>query len=478
MTLTDDRSRTRGMGATRHIFMVGIGGAGMSGIAEVLIGLGYAVSGSDESDSKTLDRLRSLGAQVHVGHGAEHISDVDVLVVSAAVPLNNPERLAARAQRIPVIPRAEMLAELMRYRFGIAVAGTHGKTTTTSLIASILDEAGEDPTFVIGGLLNQAGANAALGEGQYLVVEADESDASFLHLQPMMSLVTNIEADHMEHYEGDAGRYAQAFNGFLQNLPFYGFAVMCLDDRGVRDLLPELTRKVVTYGQHSDADYRLENYRAEGLTCHFDLVCRRMETTLALRVGMPGFHNAQNAAGAAALCLELGLDASAIQQGLAKFAGVGRRFSDLGNVSWPGGCARLIDDYGHHPTEVAVTLKAAREAFPGQRVVMVYQPHRFTRTRDHFDDFVSVLGESPILVLLEVYAAGETPIPGANAHALALAIRERGGVEPKVVSDPQELAGVLMDVLQDRDILLMQGAGDIGRLSASLADAGSIEVWH
>jgi len=472
----DHQSLERGMGATRHIFMVGIGGAGMSGIAEVLIGLGYIVSGSDESESKTLDRLRALGVQVHLGHKSEYVSDVDVLVVSAAVPPTNPECLAARAQRVPVVPRAEMLAELMRYRFGIAVAGTHGKTTTTSLIAAILGEAGEDPTFVIGGLLNQAGANAALGEGQYLVVEADESDASFLHLQPMMSLVTNIEADHMEHYEGDVTRYVQAFNGFLQNLPFYGSAVMCIDDRGVRDLLPELTRKVVTYGHHSDADYRLENYRAEGLKSHFDLVCQRTDKTLPLTVRMPGFHNAQNAAGAAALCLELGVNESAIKEGLAEFAGVGRRFSDLGDVRWAEGCARLIDDYGHHPTEVAVTLKATREAFPDRRVVMVYQPHRFSRTRDHFDDFVAVLGESETLLLLEVYAAGEAAIAGASAEALAQAIRVRRGVEPVVVSDQRELAAILIDVLKDRDILLMQGAGDIGRLSATLSDCGSLEV--
>ena len=475
MPMSDDRSLRQDMGGTRHIFMVGIGGAGMSGIAEVLLGLGYAVSGSDESESQTLERLRSLGVQVHVGHCAEHIRDVDVLVVSAAVPATNPECVAARAQRIPVVPRAEMLAELMRYRFGIAVAGTHGKTTTTSLIAAILGEAGEDPTFVIGGLLNQAGANAALGEGQYLVVEADESDASFLHLQPMMSLVTNIEADHMEHYEGDVGRYVQAFNGFLQNLPFYGSAVMCLDDQGVRDLLPELSRRVVTYGQHADADYRLENYRAEGLESGFDLVCREMATTLPLTVGMPGFHNAQNAAGAAALCLELGVSHSAIQQGLKNFAGVGRRFSDLGEISWAGGNARLIDDYGHHPTEVAVTLAAAREAFPRQRVVMVYQPHRFSRTRDHFDDFVTVLGQSQMLVLLEVYAAGEQPVAGANSGALAQAIKDQGGVEPVVVSDQRDLPAVLLGLLEDQDILLMQGAGDIGRLSATLAECRALE---
>lgn len=476
MLMSDDRLSVQSMGATRHIFMVGIGGAGMSGIAEVLVGLGYAVSGSDESESRTLDRLRSLGVKVHIGHRSDHIADVDVLVVSAAVPSSNPECLAAREQRIPVVPRAEMLAELMRYRFGIAVAGTHGKTTTTSLIAAILGEAGEDPTFVIGGLLNQAGANAALGEGQYLVVEADESDASFLHLQPLMSLVTNIEADHMEHYEGDVGRYVQAFNGFLQNLPFYGSAVMCLDDPGVRELLPELTRKVVTYGHHAEADYRLDNYRAEGLKSNFDLVCRRMEKTLALTLEMPGFHNAQNAAGAAALCLELGVDESAVLQGLAKFAGVGRRFSDLGDVRWSGGCTRLIDDYGHHPTEVAVTLKAAREAFPGRRIVTVFQPHRYSRTRDHFEDFVAVLGECQILVLLEVYAAGEMPVAGATSAALAQAIRDRGWGDPVVVPDHRGLSAVLSELMQDQDILLMQGAGDIGRLSASLADCGSLEV--
>jgi UDP-N-acetylmuramate--alanine ligase len=399
-----------------------------------------------------------------------------VLVVSAAVPEDNPERTAAREQRIPVVPRAEMLAELMRYRFGIAVAGTHGKTTTTSLIAAILGEAGEDPTFVIGGLLNQAGANAALGEGQFLVVEADESDASFLHLQPMMALVTNIEADHMEHYEGDMSRYVQAFNGFLHNLPFYGPAVMCLDDKGVRDLITELSRQVVTYGRHADADYRLDNYRSEGLCSHFELIRPHDAAPLALTVNMPGLHNAQNAAGAAALCAELGIAEDAIVKGLAEFGGVGRRFSDLGDVRWSAGSARLIDDYGHHPTEVAVTLQAARDAFNDQRVVMVYQPHRFTRTRDHFDEFVSVLGEAQFLILLDVYPAGESPIEGADAQSLARAIRARGLLEPVVVSDQRQLAAVLAGVLSDGDILLMQGAGDIGRLSAALADSDSLEA--
>lgn len=465
-----------GMGRTRQIFMVGIGGAGMSGIAEVLVGLGYTVSGSDLSESPALDRLRALGVTVFIGHRAEHLRDADVLVVSSAIPPDNPECCAARERRIPVVPRAEMLAELMRYRFGIAVAGTHGKTTTTSLIASILGEAGEDPTFVIGGLLNQAGTHAQLGGGHYLVVEADESDASFLQLQPMMAVVTNIEADHMEHYEGDLARYVQAFDGFLHNLPFYGSAVMCLDDRGVRNLVPDLTRRVVTYGRHAEADYRLENYRGDGLHAQFDLIRPEGREALSLRVAMPGLHNALNAAGAAALCSELGIDESAIQKGLAEFGGVGRRFSDLGTVNWASGRARLIDDYGHHPTELAVTLTAMREAFPDQRLVMVYQPHRYTRTRDHFDDFVSVLGEGQSLILLEVYSAGEQLIDGADSHALAKAIRSRGMVDPIVVADQSQLAAVLIGVLADNDILLMQGAGDISRLAMALAESENLEV--
>ena len=476
MRMTEPTTPVPSMGRIHHIFMVGIGGAGMSGIAEVLKGLGYTVSGSDVSDSAAIMRLRSLGINIFIGHQAEHIQHADVLVVSAAISRDNPECIAAKTARIPVVPRAEMLAELMRYRFGIAVAGTHGKTTTTSLIASILDEAGADPTFVIGGLLNKTGSNAALGEGRYWVVEADESDASFLHLQPMMALVTNIEADHMDHYEGDLARYIQAFDGFLHNLPFYGSAVMCLDDRGVQDLLPNLTRRVVTYGQHQDADYRLENYCADGLRSHFDLIRPDGATPLALTIGMPGLHNAQNAAGAAALCSELNIADQAIAVGLSEFSGVGRRFSDLGDVVWSTGSARLIDDYGHHPTELAVTLKAAQEAFVDRRLVMVYQPHRYTRTRDHFDEFVAVLSEGQQLVLLDVYSAGEPFIKGADSLSLAHAIRAGGAVDPIVVSDQTQLATTLIEVLQDQDVLLMQGAGDIGRLAATLAQAERLEV--
>ena len=475
MQAFEPRSVVAGMGRVRTIFMVGIGGAGMSGIAEVLVGLGYTVKGSDQAEGSAVARLRSMGVIVYIGHDAAHIEGADVLVISSAVPRDNPECIAAAAARVPVIPRAEMLAELMRYRFGIAVAGTHGKTTTTSLIAAILGEAGEDPTFVIGGLLNQAGANAALGEGHYLVVEADESDASFLHLQPMVALVTNIEADHMEHYEGDVTRYVQAFDGFLHNLPFYGCAVICLDDPGVRALIPDVSRRIVTYGRHADADYRLENFRADGLAAHFDLLRAPDLPVLPMTVGMPGLHNALNAAGAAALCLELGIEAAAIQKALSEFGGVGRRFSDLGEVTWAAGTAQLIDDYGHHPTEVAVTLQAACDAFSTRRVVMVYQPHRYTRTRDHFDEFVSVLSEAQKLILLDVYPAGEAAIDGADSHALAKAIRARGGLDPIVVSDQALLPAVLIEGLCDQDVLLMQGAGDIGRLAAALADAESLE---
>lgn len=468
----DRRAR---MGRVNRIHLVGIGGSGMSGIAEVLQGLGYRVSGSDIQDGSVTNRLRDLGIDIQIGHQAEHVTGVDVLVVSSAIAADNPELLAARELRIPVVPRAEMLAELMRYRYGIAVAGTHGKTTTTSLIASILGEAGEDPTFVIGGLLNKAGSNAQLGAGDYLVVEADESDASFLHLLPMTAVVTNIEADHMDHYGGDYGQYQQAFIEFLHNLPFYGLAVMCIDDVGVRKVLPDVTRQVVTYGTDSHADYRVHGESANGMQTHFVLARPNAETDLKLTLNMPGHHNVLNAAAAAAVCAELGVDDSAIQRGLAGFAGVGRRFSHLGELHWGGGRATLIDDYGHHPTEVAATLDAVTTAFPGRRRVLVFQPHRFSRTRDLYEDFVAVLSRADVLLLLDVYAAGEAVIAGADSRALSRSIRQRGAVDPVFVQDHQLLPEVLIDVLRDGDLVVMQGAGNIGRLAASLHQADRLE---
>lgn len=463
------------MGRIRRIFMAGIGGAGMSGIAEVLARLGYEVTGSDVNESTVVSRLRQLGIKVFIGHDPSNVEGVDVLVVSSAIGSDNPELAAAREARIPVVPRAEMLAELMRYRYGIAVAGTHGKTTTTSLIASILGEAGEDPTFVIGGVLNKAGTNAQLGEGRYLVVEADESDASFLHLLPMITVITNIEPDHMEQYGGDYANYERAFNEFLHNLPFYGFAVMCLDDGGVRALLPEVTRKVITYGEDSAADYRVEALRYDGLQTHFTVSRPGEKRPLAVTLNMPGHHNALNAAAAVALASELDIPDSAIGRGLATFAGVGRRFSAMGDLCWSEGSALLVDDYGHHPTEVEATLEAAQQAYPERRLVMVYQPHRYSRTRDLYEDFVAVLSRCAVLILLEVYPAGEAPIPGADGRALSRSIRQRGLVDPVFVEDISEVPQVLHSILEDGDLLLTQGAGNIGQLARQLADARVLE---
>lgn len=464
------------MGRLRNIFMVGIGGSGMSGIAEVLAGLGYQVSGSDVHEGSVVQRLRDMGVSVHIGHEAAHVAEADVLVVSSAIDPENPELVAARERRIPVVPRAEMLAELMRYRFGLAVAGTHGKTTTTSLIASILGEAGEDPTFVIGGLLNKAGSNAQLGAGDYLVVEADESDASFLHLLPMMAVVTNVEADHMDHYEGDYEHYERAFVEFLHNLPFYGMAVMCIDDAGVRALLPRVTRQVVTYGSDSDADYRVIDEAAEGLQTRFSLQRPGDRPPLSLTLNMPGHHNVLNAAAAAAICSELDIADEAICQGLATFAGVGRRFSCLGPLRWAGGEALLIDDYGHHPTEVAATLDAAAQAFPDRRVVLVFQPHRFSRTRDLYEDFVSVLSRPEMLLLLEVYPAGEAPIAGADSRALSRSLRQRGAVDPVYIEHAAQLPSVLVDVLRPNDLLIVQGAGNVGQIARQLASTDTLEA--
>ena len=460
----------------QRIHFVGIGGSGMSGIAEVLAGLNYQVSGSDIAENSSIDRLRGLGVLVAIGHIASHVEGAHVLVVSSAINESNPEVKAAKDLRIPIVPRAEMLAELMRYRFSVAVAGTHGKTTTTSLIASLMAEAGLDPTFVIGGVLNNLGTNAQLGASEYLVVEADESDASFLHLLPMMSVITNVEPDHMEHYEGDVRAYKQAFVEFLHNLPFYGVALVCLDDSGVRELLPSITRQVVTYGFSDDADYRLEALRFSGTQSQFTLHRKATGDALALMLPMPGVHNALNAAAAVAVCSELGVSDDALTRGLKSFEGVGRRFSVLGDITWQGGHALLVDDYGHHPTELKATILAAREAYPDRRLVMVFQPHRYSRTRDCYDEFVDVLSSVDALVLLDVYAAGEEEIVGADSRALARSIRQMGFIDPVLLSDNGQLPSRLIKFLTNDDVLVMQGAGNIGRLARMLSEATSLEA--
>lgn len=460
----------------QRIHFVGIGGSGMSGIAEVLAGLNYQVSGSDIAENSSIDRLRGLGVLVAIGHRASHVEGAHVLVVSSAINEFNPEVKAAKDLRIPIVPRAEMLAELMRYRFSVAVAGTHGKTTTTSLIASLMAEAGLDPTFVIGGVLNNLGTNAQLGASEYLVVEADESDASFLHLLPMMSVITNVEPDHMEYYEGDVRAYKQAFVEFLHNLPFYGVALVCLDDSGVRELLPSITRQVVTYGFSDDADYRLEALRFSGTQSQFTLHRKATGDALALMLPMPGVHNALNAAAAVAVCSELGVSDDALTRGLKSFEGVGRRFSVLGDITWQGGHALLVDDYGHHPTELKATILAAREAYPDRRLVMVFQPHRYSRTRDCYDEFVDVLSSVDALVLLDVYAAGEEEIVGADSRALARSIRQMGFIDPVLLSDNGQLPSRLIKFLTNDDVLVMQGAGNIGRLARMLSEATSLEA--
>ncbi|PPK52293.1 UDP-N-acetylmuramate--L-alanine ligase [Marinobacter persicus] len=457
----------------RHIHFVGIGGAGMSGIAEVLKNQGYEVSGSDIKDSPVTGRLRALGVEVQIGHREENSAKADVVVVSTAVSSDNPEVSAARSRRVPIVPRAEMLAEIMRYRHGIAIAGTHGKTTTTSLIASVLGEAGLDPTFVIGGKLNSAGTNAQLGGSRYLVAEADESDASFLHLTPVISVVTNIEADHMDTYGGDIEKLKQTFVDFLHNLPFYGVAVMCVDDAYVREIIPRISRAIITYGiDNPEADYRAEEIYSDGLKTRF--VVRRPggRPDLQVELKMPGRHNVLNALAAIAVATDEGVDDQAICSGLAGFAGVGRRFQVYGEYQIEQGSVTLVDDYGHHPTEVQAVIRAAREAWPGRRIVMLYQPHRFSRTRDLYEDFVRVLSEVDALLLMEVYAAGESAIPGADSRALCRSIRQRGNVEPVFVEKNDNIESVLSNVLRDGDLLITQGAGDIGGVAARLAAAG------
>jgi len=455
-----------------RVHFVGIGGIGMSGIAEVLCTLGYKVSGSDTADSATTRRLTRLGATVHRGHAAANVLGTDCVVVSSAIRHDNPELMEARAQRIPVVPRAEMLAELMRFRRSIAVAGTHGKTTTTSLTASVLAEGGLDPTFVVGGQLLAAGANARLGSGDWLVAEADESDGSFLRLNPLIAIVTNIDADHLENYGGDFARVQAAFHEFLHRLPFYGLAVLCIDDAEVARLASETPRHVMTYGLSEDADVRAEDIGQDGAAMTFTL-CLPENTRVRARLALPGRHNVLNALAAAAVGWQLGVAPEAIVAALGRFEGIGRRFNLLGELVTPTGArVQLVDDYGHHPKELAAVFEAARGGWSDRRLVVAFQPHRYSRTRDLFDDFAGVLSDVDALVLTEVYPAGEAPIAGADAKALARAIRARGRIDPVVVNGADELASVLPDILQDGDLLLMMGAGDIGAAVQQLAQSG------
>ena len=458
------------MGRIRHIHFVGIGGSGMGGIAEVILNLGYEVSGSDLGVNNVTKRLQDLGAKVTQGHAEENIMDCDVVVISSAVKSDNPEVQAAKRNRIPVIPRAEMLAELMRFRFGIAVAGTHGKTTTTSLVASLLAEGGLDPTFVIGGRLNSAGTNARLGDSRYLVAEADESDASFLHLQPMISIVTNIDADHMETYGGDFEKLRQTFMEFLHHLPFYGLAVLCADDSVVQSLIPELNCPVITYGMSEEADLIAKDIKQDGHQTCFSVCYQKTNKCFDVRLNMPGHHNVLNALAAIAVAHEVGVADAAIKQALNDFQGIGRRFQIYDELKLSLGKIMHVDDYGHHPREVEATIKAIRQGWPEKRLVVAFQPHRYTRTRDLFEDFCMVLSHVDVLVLLEVYAAGETPIAGADGRSLSRAIRARGQVEPVFVENIDGLPEALLGVLRDDDILLTLGAGSIGVVATQLAD--------
>lgn len=462
-----------GMRRIRGIHFVGIGGAGMCGIAEVLANEGYTVSGSDLRESTVTQHLRECGIRVAIGHAEVNAEGADVVVVSTAVDASNPEIAWAREHRVPVVRRAEMLAELMRFRHGIAVAGTHGKTTTTSLLSTLLGEAGLDPTFVIGGKLTSAGTNARLGAGEFLVAEADESDASFLHLQPMTAIVTNIDADHMATYDGDFSRLKNTFIEFLHNLPFYGRAVLCIDDDNVRELLPRVQRHFVTYGFSEDADFRVTEFWQEAGEIGFVAVRPEGHADLRIRLAMPGAHNALNALAAIAVATDAGVADADIVAGMASFGGVGRRFQVHGHYPLKqGGEVMLVDDYGHHPREVEMVIRAVRAGWPERRLVMVYQPHRYSRTRDLYEDFVRVLSGVDTLLLLDVYSAGEAPIPGAEGKMLAGSIRQRGLVDPMFVEDKAALPDMLSHVLRPDDILITQGAGDVGGIALKLAGSG------
>ena len=468
------RSIVPEMRRVRHIHFVGIGGAGMGGIAEVLANEGYQISGSDLAPNAVTQHLTALGATIYFHHRPENVSDASVVVVSSAITQDNPEIIAAREARIPVIRRAEMLAELMRFRHGIAVAGTHGKTTTTAMVTSIYAEGGLDPTFVNGGLVKAAGTHARLGSSRYLIAEADESDASFLHLQPMVAIVTNIEADHMDTYQGDFENLKQTFINFLHNLPFYGRAVLCVDDAVIRDLIPRVGRQITTYGFSDDADVRIEDYEQHGPQGHFTLV-RHDKPLMRVTLNAPGRHNALNAAAAVAVATEEGIDDDDILSALESFQGTGRRFDFLGefpldNVNGAAGSAMLVDDYGHHPTEVDATIKAARAGWPDKKLVMIFQPHRYTRTRDLYDDFANVLSQVDVLLMLDVYSAGETPIPGADSRSLCRTIRGRGKVDPILVPDHKTILEMLAPTLSGNDLILVQGAGNVGKIARRLAE--------
>ena len=452
------------------VHFIGIGGSGMSGIAEVMLSLGYRVQGSDLKANKQTKRLEKLGAKIFIGHAADNVETADAVVVSSAVDESNPEVVAARDALMPVVQRAEMLAELMRFRYSIAVAGTHGKTTTTSLVASVLAEGGLDPTFVIGGRLKSADANARLGAGEYLVAEADESDASFVHLKPMLAVLTNIDADHMSTYDGDIEKLRSGFVGFLHNLPFYGLAVVCSDDPGVKDIIGRIGRAVMTYGLDEDADVRATDIEFDAGLTRFKVTRNDDRQPLEVSLQLPGLHNVRNALAAIAVADELRVDDAAVVDALKKFEGIDRRFQNLGEIDTAAGKVLLIDDYGHHPTEVAATLAAARSGWPGRRRVLVFQPHRYTRTRDLMDDFAQALSETDVLIVLDVYAAGEAPIAGADGRAIARAVRSRGSVEPVFVESLDQLQPVLEDLLAEGDMLLTMGAGDIGAYAAGLPD--------
>lgn len=454
----------------RKVHFVGIGGAGMSGIADVMHTLGYQVSGSDIASSAVTERLKNIGVEIYNKHVAENVSDVDVVVTSTAIDQENVEVETAKAKRIPVVPRAEMLAELMRFSHGIAVAGTHGKTTTTSLVTSILAEAGLDPTYVIGGKLNSSATHARLGKGKYLVAEADESDASFLYLQPMIAIVTNVDADHLPTYGGDFSRLKQAFVEFLHHLPFYGLAVVCIDDAEVRGLLPEITRPVIRYGTDSEADVCASNIRYQGSQTLFDVLLPDAKSSIEITLNMPGHHNVLNALAAICVAHELGVTVQHIQKALLKFEGIGRRMHMYGDVKLQQGTITLVDDYAHHPTEIAATLSASKNAWPDKRMVAVFQPHRYTRTRDLFEDFSQVLNECDVLIITEIYAAGEEPIAGADGRALCAAIRARGRVNPIFIDDIEQLGNNLQTILQDGDLVLTMGAGSIGRIASQLKE--------